>query len=222
MNFLPLSVYLCVCVKIVSKFQYRYIIHNRFKLIYGNQRIFDKDFRPRLEKSELIIHFNSRQIKKSHLVIALRLHFETTLRRRNELRRHVGFASETSQPVAQFRLSLPLSKTVEYCFRFIVLLVPSVSLIIFSLQKFNVCKATDFHTGLYVRAYVLLKFTSQKTQSITLYLSCFFQFSQIPQIQIYLVQLLLYLFSSILLINIFLSIYIIVNIIIHIFKYIYM
>ncbi|KYM94254.1 hypothetical protein ALC62_15115 [Cyphomyrmex costatus] len=69
--------------------------------------------------------------------------FRDAFKRRNELRRHVGFASETSQPVARFGLSLPLGGRLHNtAFDLSVdLLVSPVSLITFSLQEFWHCKA---------------------------------------------------------------------------------
>ncbi|EGI57752.1 hypothetical protein G5I_14280 [Acromyrmex echinatior] len=69
--------------------------------------------------------------------------FRDAFKRRNELRRHVGFASETSQPVAQFGLSLPLGDGLHntaFDLSFDLLVSP-VSLITFSLQEFWHCKA---------------------------------------------------------------------------------
>lgn len=69
--------------------------------------------------------------------------FRDAFKRRNELRRHVGFASETSQPVAQFGLSLPLGDRLHntaFDLSFDLLVSP-VSLITFSLQEFWHCKA---------------------------------------------------------------------------------
>lgn len=98
------------------------------------------------------------QIEKSRPVIALRLHFETTFRRRNELWSHVEFASETSQPFTQCELSLPLGGRLHnITFDFIVQFISFSCLVnYFSIARNSgTGKAIDFRATPCIRTYEL-------------------------------------------------------------------